>query len=100
MKTVPQVTAQQAQAAANQFLSDHLPDRFTADLAGLTETGDLWQVPVLLAYPFVGSLGQVGEVLVSTVSEVIVSHTPFKEIKQAGQKLYETHQDEIQATFS
>lgn len=53
MKTVPQVTAQQAQAAANHFLSNHLPDRFTADQAQLTATGDVWQVPVILAYPFI-----------------------------------------------
>ncbi len=36
MKTVPQVTAQQAQAAVNQLISDYLPDRFTADQAQLS----------------------------------------------------------------
>jgi len=30
-KTIPHITALQAQAVANGFLSDHLPDRFTAD---------------------------------------------------------------------
>lgn len=100
MKTVPQVTAQQAQAEANHFLSDHLPDRFIADRAQLTATEDVWQVPVFLTYPFIGSLGQVGEVLVSTASEAVVFHTPLEEIKQAGQKLYEAHRDEIQAAFS
>ncbi len=29
----PHITALQAQATANLFLSDHLPDRFTADQA-------------------------------------------------------------------
>ena len=56
MKTVPQVTAQQAHAAVNQFLSDYLPDRFTADQAQLSVTGEVWQVPVILAYPMIGSL--------------------------------------------
>lgn len=99
MKTVPQVTAQQAQAAANHFLSDHLPDRFTADQAQLTATGDVWQVPAILAYPFIGSLGQVGEILVSTASEVVVFHTPLNEMKQAGQRLYEARCNEIQVDF-
>jgi hypothetical protein len=100
MKTVPHVTAQQAPAAANLFLSDHLPDRFTASQAQITANGDVWQVPVILSYPFIGSLGNVGEVLVSTASEIVVSHTSFKDMKQAGQKLYEARQDEISANFS
>ncbi len=100
MKTVPQVTAQQAQAAVNHFLSEYLPDRFTANQAQLTATGNAWEVSVILAYPFIGSLGQVGEVLVSTASEVVVFHTPLEEMKQAGQRLYEAHRDEIQAAFS
>lgn len=39
MKTAPQITAQQAQAAANQFLSERLPDRLTADTALLSRFG-------------------------------------------------------------
>lgn len=99
MKTVPQITAQQAQAIANEFLSNYLGDRFTADQATLSKTGEVWQVPVILAYPVIGSIGQVGEIKISTSLKVIVSHTPIKEMKQAGLKLYETHQDEIQAAF-
>ncbi|MEC4817062.1 MAG: hypothetical protein SAK29_27905 [Scytonema sp. PMC 1069.18] len=88
MKTVPKVTAQQAQAAVNQFISDRLPDRFTADLAQLCVTREVWQLPVILAYPVIGSLGEVGEVLVSTSSEMILSHTPLDEMKQTAQCLY------------
>jgi len=66
MKVVPQVTALQAQAAANLFLSDHLGDRFTADQAKISATDDVWEVPVILTYPLIGSVGQVGEILVST----------------------------------
>ena len=43
--------------------------------------------------------GQVGEVLVDTASEVVVSHTALAEMKQAGQRLYAAHSDEIQAAF-
>ncbi|RUT06602.1 hypothetical protein DSM106972_028590 [Dulcicalothrix desertica PCC 7102] len=100
MKTVPQVTAQQAQAAVNLFISDYVGDRFTADQAQLSVTGEVWQVPIILAYPMIGSLGQVGFVLVSTSSEAIISHTPFDEIKQVGLKLYEVNRDAIQTHFS
>jgi hypothetical protein len=100
MKTIPQVTAQQAQAAVNQFISDYISDRFTADQAQLDLTGEVWQVPVILAYPMIGSLGQVGFVLVSTSSEAILSHTPIDEIKQTGLRLYEANRDAIQAHFS
>ncbi len=100
MKVAPQVTALQAQAAANLFLSDCLGDRFTADQAKISITDDIWEVPVILTYPLIGSVGQVGKILVSTTKEVVVFHTPIEEIKQSGQRLYETHRDEIQAAFS
>lgn len=56
MKTVPQVTAQQAQAAVNLFISDYTGSSFTADQAQLSVTGEVWQVPIILAYPMIGSL--------------------------------------------
>jgi len=96
----PQVTALQAQAAANLFLNDRLPDRFTADQPQLSPAGDLWRVPVILAYPFVGSLGEVGEILISTDSEAVVSHTPLDDMKGKAQRLYDAHRDEIEAAFS
>jgi hypothetical protein len=41
------VTELQAQSATNLFLSDHLPDRFTADQPVLNSTRDTWHVPVI-----------------------------------------------------
>ena len=99
MKTVPQVTALQAQAAANLFLRDCLPDRFTAEQAMFEPTQNVWRVPVVLAYPNLGVLGRVGEVLVSPVSEEIIAHTPFPQMKQEGQSLARQHSDEIQTAF-
>jgi len=96
----PQVTALQAQAAANLFLNDRLPDRFTADQPQLSAADDLWHVPVILAYPFVGSIGEVGEILISADSETAISHTPLDEMKERAQRLYDVHRDEIEATFS
>ncbi len=96
----PRATALQAQAAANLFLSDRLPDRFTADQPELNPAGELWRVPVILSYPFVGPLGEVGEILVNAGSEAVVSHTPLDEMRDKAQSLYEAHRDEVEAAFS
>lgn len=94
---VATITALEAQAAANLFLSDHLPDRFLASSPTLDAAANVWRVPVLLAYPFLGPVGQTGEILVSTTSEEIVSHTPLEEMKAAARKLYENNRDAIEA---
>ncbi len=98
MQTIPKNTAQQAQAIANQFLSDHLPDRFTADQPVLTE--DAWRVPILLTYPRIGALGVVGEIWVSAATDAVLAHTELAVIKAAGLNLYETHQNAIATAFS
>ena len=94
------VTALQAQAAANFFLNENLPDRFSADqpqLSGLTEA---WVVPVILSYPFIGSVGPVGEILVSVDCEEVISHTPLAEMKQRAAETYALHCETIEAAFS
>lgn len=96
-----EITALGAQAAANQFLSDHLPDRFTADLAHRDPAGgDIWRVPVILAYPVVGSIGQVGEILISADTEQGLSYTALDEMKRVASDLYEAHRERIEAHFS
>jgi hypothetical protein len=98
--TAPQVTALQAQATANLFLSDHLPDRFTADQPQLIAADNIWRVPIILVYPGMGSIGCVGDVRISTTEEKVISHTPLEEMKQMAQQLYDTHRDAIEAAFS
>jgi hypothetical protein len=97
--SVPTVTALQALATANLFLSDHLPDRFTADQPQLHAVDNVWCIPVVLAYPGVGTVGCVGEICISTTTETIVSHTPLAAMKQAAQALYAMHRDAIDAAF-
>ena len=70
------ITALEAQAAANRFLSDHLPDRFLASSPKLDAADNVWRLPVLLAYPIIGPVGQTGAILVNATSEEIVSYTP------------------------
>ncbi len=97
--TAPQVTALQAQAATNLFLSDRLPDRFTADQPQLDTAANVWQVPVIFAYPGIGSLGCVGEVQISTLQEQTIFHTPLTDMKQMAQQRYATHRDVTEAAF-
>ena len=70
--TVPKITALEAEAAASLFLSDHLPDRLTAGDPRLDSQAGVWHVPVLLAYPIIGSVGEVGEITVSGQTEEII----------------------------
>jgi hypothetical protein len=95
--TAPTITSLQAQGAASTFLSDHLPDRFTAGHPVFDPQSNVWRVPVLLTYAVIGVVGQVGEVIVSADSEEIISSTPVKDMKAAAQALYEKHRDEIEA---
>jgi hypothetical protein len=96
-KTAPTVTALEAQGVANLFLSDHLGDRFLAVRPQLEEGGEVWRVPVVLTYAVIGPVGPVGEVIVSAVSEEVVSHTPVGEMKERARALYEQHREQIEA---
>ncbi len=96
----PKITAFEAQAAANGFLLDHLPDRYGAYDPQLEPAGQAWRVSVLLTYPFIGSIGEVGEVRVSAFSEDIISFTPLDEMRERARQLYDQHYAAIQAAFS
>lgn len=93
----PKITAFEAQAAANGFLLDHLPDRYGAYDPRLESSGQVWRVSVHLTYPFIGSIGEVGEIRVSAFSEEIISFTPVAEMRERARKLYDQHQAAIEA---
>jgi hypothetical protein len=99
-KTAPTVTALEAQGAANLFLSDHLGDRFLAVRPQLDEGGDVWRVSVVLTYAVVGPVGEVGEVIVNSSAEEVVSHTPVEEMRERARALYEQHREQIEAPLS
>ncbi|MGH9837647.1 MAG: hypothetical protein ACREEM_02560 [Blastocatellia bacterium] len=96
---VTKTAAFQAQAAVNGFILDHLPDRFCADDPHFDAAANVWRVPVILAYLYVGSLGQVGEVVVNANTETILSHTPFDEMKAHARSLYEQNREKLEAAF-
>jgi len=93
------LTALEAQAAASLFLSDNLPDRFCADDPHFDRVSNFWRVPIVLAYPFIGSIGKVGEVQISAMSEEIIGHTPLQEMRSAANILIEKHRDAVEAAF-
>jgi hypothetical protein len=95
-----EITALEAQAAANRFLSEHLPDRFCADDPRLDKAATLWRVPVVLAYPFIGSVGEVGEIEIDASSSEIVSHTAMDQMTARARTVYEQHREAIEAAFS
>ena len=95
--TVPRITALEAEAAASLFLSDHLPDRITAGNPQLDSQAGVWHVPVLLAYPVIGSVGEVGQITVSGQTEEILSHTPVMEMLARARALYDQYRDQIEA---
>lgn len=93
--TVPTVTAMQAQAEASLFLSDRLPDRISASTPFLKE--GVWHVPVILAYPHLGVLGEVGVIVVSATESKVISYTPVEEMLETASKLAERNRDAIEA---
>jgi hypothetical protein len=87
----------EAQAQASLFLSDHLPDRISASTPSFDEATAVWRVPIILAYPFLGVLGKVGEVIVSATKAEIISTTPIEQMLTEARSLAESHRDEIEA---
>ena len=99
VNSVPKTTALEAQAATNGFLLDHLPHCFTAGHPTFDQATQVWRVPVLLAYATIGSVGEVGEALISAMSEEIISVTSFEEMNARAHSLYEEHRVQIETSF-
>jgi hypothetical protein len=98
--TAPTVTAMEAQAIAFEFLNDRLPDRIIPDAPSLRADCQEWQVAVVLSYPRLGVLGQVGQITVSATTGEVLAFTPVEEIRAAALSLAERHRDAIQAPVS
>lgn len=91
------MTALQAQGEANSYLSDRMPDRFHASHPEFDLEAGFWRVPVVLSYPILGVLGQVGEIIVSALKEEVLSASTREEMLGAAKPLYEQHRDAIEA---
>ena len=95
-ETLP-ISAEVAEAVVNNWLIQALPDRFTALEPTLVAGGDIWSVPVGLAYPKIGVIGEVGEVLVSAFSRGIISATQPETMESLGTSCYREKEDAIKA---
>lgn len=109
VRTVPEtqvvLDARQAMVTANQFIVEHLPDRFSAGQPKLVVWGELplrplWLVPVYLTYPGIGAVGEVGMLAVDGGHPVVVGWTPAQEMESMAHQLYEKKRDEIELAFS
>ncbi len=98
-QAINKLTAIEAEAAANLFLSDHMPDRYCAGNARYNNLAQVWRVPIVMSYLHIGEIGEVGEITVSEFSGKIISHTPFDEMRIKGRSLYEQNREAIEAAF-
>lgn len=96
------LSARQAMIAANRFIVEHLPDRFSSGLPKLVlfPLRPLWLVPVHLTYPGVGVVGEVGMLAVDGDRPVVVGWTPTEEMETLAHRIYEENRDEIELAFS
>ena len=63
-------------------------------------TRSIWTVPIVLSYPKIGVLGEVGFVGVDGESGVVVGWTPVEEVEEVAEQMYKEKEDEIKALFS
>ncbi|MEK7728776.1 MAG: hypothetical protein AAB354_10215 [candidate division KSB1 bacterium] len=101
-KSVPRkISRDSAQTKANQFIIEHLPDRFCAGQPRFVifPIRAAWSIPVVLAYPKLGAIGEVGAVIVDAELGNVVGWTPIEEIREAAKELYEERKAEIEAPF-
>ena len=96
-QVIPKISALDAIATANDFLFDHLPDRLTAGQPRFNAEANAWLVPVLLAYPRIGPVGQAGQVVVSGQDTMVISHTPVDEILENARAVYDRQREKIEA---
>jgi hypothetical protein len=95
------ISRDSAQTRANQFIIEHLPDRFCAGQPRFVifPIRAAWSIPVVLAYPKLGTIGEVGTVIVDAELGSVVGWTPMEEIREAAKALYEERKTEIEASF-
>ena len=96
-----QVSADDAQAAATEFLLDNLGHLLVAGEPHLMVSAvrAMWIVPVQLAYIHTGVLGSVGVVAVDQETGQVIAWTPISRIKAASRRLRAEHEPELSEQF-
>lgn len=101
-KEVAVIDSKTAYSEANWFILENFRDGFSAGTPRhlVFPTRSIWVVPIVLAYPKVGVLGEVGFVAVDGESGVVVGWTPVEEVEKVAEQMYKEKEDEIAALFS
>ena len=89
-----------ARAVANEFLLERVGDRFVASDARSIPDARAWHCAVGVAYPGIGEIGEVGEIIVGAHAAEVLSHTPVNEMRRRARLLYEQHREGIEAAFA
>ena len=99
--TLTRIDAETAKRLTNRFLLENLPDRFCAGTPRFLQfpLRSVWIVPVVLAYPRIGPVGQAGIAAVDTETGSVVGWTPLDEMKKAAEAIYERKKADIEAAF-
>ena len=102
LKEEIKVSYRRAMATADRFIVENLPDRLSAGLPKSIRfpTRTVWIVPVLLTYPKVGIVGEVGMIAIEAERENVVGWTPFSEVEALARQLYQEKKNEIEIAFS
>lgn len=102
MQKTKKIDAKTALKIANKFVLENMRDRFSAGAPKIVlfPTRVIWIVPVVLTYPNVGIVGEVGEVAVDAEIGTIVGWTPIEEMEAIAKELYEGKKSEIEITLS
>ena len=99
MSSVAITTVLEARAIANDWLINHLPDRFAAGMPELDSGLSGWRAPVWLSYPQLEPLGPVGEIVIDEASGDVREYTPLDQMKNRALELYEQHREQIEANL-
>lgn len=97
MSSLTITTVSVARATANDWLMNHLPDRFAAGVPEYIRALRGWRVPVWLSYPLLEPLGPVGELVVDETGGGVLTHTAIDEMKERALSLSERHREQIEA---
>jgi hypothetical protein len=84
----PKIDAGAAKLIVTEYCLFHYPTLYTAGVPSLLLDQQLWIVPIVLATPSRGLLGQVGELHVDARNGSVVASTSRNEVLTAGERLY------------
>jgi hypothetical protein len=96
------IDVETAKLTATEFCLFHYPTLYTAMAPSLSsdDNRSLWLVPIVLATPTRGVLGQVGELRIDARSGKVVASTGRSEVVARGEQLYREQSNASAAAIS